>query len=325
MTLTDSERRLVLEVDVVPVAGSRFQPTGFPDLGESLFKKPMRVDGELVWSDSLLVESAQSMANRLEGVGWDAGLDRPADALDGLPWVRVLNADGDYVTSSRTEAHRLASAFIKDSALDGVNVKEVIRERLELTEDTPLSQRKIAGAVMAMDPLCLIHGVFFAESAKIWPGQPKITRAVTGFVEAHDVMVADSGGVKKDHVRHSLGEGGGTSEGYGTVPFSRREYTAARIVASFVVDRRQFRSYGLGAEAEDLLDAIALWEIRSLLDGNMRFRTACDLEPAAEIELPPREDLEARIRLGVDRCSGLLGTGGPVDVVWDGGTKKRGG
>lgn len=324
MRTIDVTNRLVLEVELVPMAGSRFQPTGFPDLGEALFQKPIRDNGHVRWVDALLVDSAQSMANRLEAVGWDSGADQPHPVLEGLPWVRVIDGEGRYLTSSRTEAHRLASAFVKDSTLDGVGMKQVIRERLNLVDDRPLSQREIAAAVFALDPLCLIHGVFFAESAQVWPGQPKITRALTAFVEAEDVRPADSGGVKRDHVRHSLDDAkGGTSEGYGTVPFARREFTAARLTASFTLDRAQLHSYGLGDAATDLLEAIALWEVRSLLDGQLRLRTACDLMPVDEVDLPAVDELSQRIADGVALCQGALGAGAPLDVVWDGGGKRK--
>ena len=58
--LKDSNR-LLIEVELEPIQGERFQPTGFPDLGAA----------EIQLNDntaSLLVESAQSMANRLEDV-----------------------------------------------------------------------------------------------------------------------------------------------------------------------------------------------------------------------------------------------------------------
>src|SRR5690606_3279777 len=101
------------------------------------------------------------------------------------------------------------------SKLDGEEMTAVIRERLGLRDDRPLSYRDIAAAVFALDPFCLIHGVFFAESARVWPGQPKIARALTGVIEAYNVERADSGGVKKDHVRHTLAEAaetGGSAE-----------------------------------------------------------------------------------------------------------------
>ena len=51
--------RVLLEADLVPMQGQRFQPTGFADLGAAVYTLP---DGTRM----LLVESAQSMANRLE-------------------------------------------------------------------------------------------------------------------------------------------------------------------------------------------------------------------------------------------------------------------
>src|SRR3954467_14309884 len=57
--------RLLFDVPVEAVQGSRFQPTGFPDLGAATYQA-----GD---TDCLLVESAQSMANRLEATVWDAG------------------------------------------------------------------------------------------------------------------------------------------------------------------------------------------------------------------------------------------------------------
>ena len=56
--------RLLMEAELEPVQGTRFQPTGFPDLGAATYEGP---DG----TPMLLVESAQSMANRLESVCWD--------------------------------------------------------------------------------------------------------------------------------------------------------------------------------------------------------------------------------------------------------------
>lgn len=327
--MTSNEHRRVFEVRLKSVAGSRFQPTGFPDIGAATFRRP---DGTGGWTDSLVVESAQSMANRLEGAGWDAERDQPVATLDGLPYVRVVEAStGRYLTSSRTEAHRLAAAFVKDATLNGTSMKKEIAERLGLRDDTPLAPRAIAGAVMVLDPLCLVHGVFFAEDAKVWPGQPKIARALTGTVEAYDVERAEYGGVKKDHVRHSLGEAaGGTAEGYGTVPYHRTEWTAQEIVAYFVLDRDQLRSYGLGDDAAALLEAIAMWEVRSLLDSGLRLRTACDLDVAdGEIvdqsgePLADLPALDAEVRRLVGACGGLLGDGSPVEVAWSGGSSKK--
>ena len=317
--------RQFLDVELAPVAGSRFQPTGFPDLGAATFDRP-GPDG--TWVKSLLVESAQSIANRLEATAWDAGKDEPVEVFADLPYVLVSHVDdGRYLTSSRTEAHRLSSAFVKDSTLDGQPMREVIRERLGLRDDSPVPWRTIARAVFALDPFCLIHGVFFAENAKVWPGQPRIARALTGCIEAENVREAPSGGVKRDHVRHSLGDSadgsGGTSEGYGTIPYHRTEWTAQRIVASFVLDLDQIRAYGLPEPATALLVAIARWELRALLDHGLRLRTACDLAPVnpaitdrSGTPLPTRDDLDAQVRTLTAQCADLFDHTGPLDVRW---------
>ena len=309
--------RDLFDIELRPAIGSRFQPTGFPDVGAAVFRRP---DGE-GWVDCLLVESAQSMANRLEAVGWDDATLRPVPEFAGLPYVRVIAADdGRYLTSSRTEAHRLASAFVKDASLDGTDMRTVIRDRLGLRDDTPLAPRDIARAVFALDPLCLLHGVFFAENAKVWPGQPRIPRALTGFVEAIDVQPAVSGGVKRDDVRHSVGETGGSTEGYGFIPFHRTEWVARRIIASFNLDLDQLASYGLSRDAVLLLAALARWEMRTLLDGGLRLRTACDLLPSdpavVDRVLPPLADLTEEVRTLVGVCADELGGGEAIDVVW---------
>ena len=59
-------KRSVYRIPLTPVLGSRFQPTGFPDLGPATFQKPTK-DG---WVEALHVESPQSMANRLELTTW---------------------------------------------------------------------------------------------------------------------------------------------------------------------------------------------------------------------------------------------------------------
>ncbi len=310
--------REIYKILLQPVAGSRFQPTGFPDIGAALFDRPVGADG---WEQCLVLESAQSMANHLEATAWDRTTQAPVRVVAGLPYVRVVDGDGEFVTSSRLEAHRLASAFIKDSTLQGRDMKEVIRERLDLRDDTLMVGRDIARAVFELDPMCLVHGVFFAESDKVWPGQPKVARALTSFVEARDVKEVISGGVKRDEVRHSTKDTGGAKEGYGSVPFHRTEYVAREIEASFVLDLDQISSYGLPGSAAELLAMLARWEIRSLLDHGLRLRTACDLESVPEssaIEaLPPLDALEERLGALISESSGLLGSGQALEVVWD--------
>jgi CRISPR-associated protein Csb1 len=103
----------------------------------------------------------------------------------------------------------------------------------------------------------------------------RLERALSAFIEAADVKVAASGGVKKDHVDPQ----GDAKAGFGHVPFQRDEFTAKSICAYFSLDLDQIRGYGLGSEVERMLVGLALFKIASFLESPMRLRTACDLEP----------------------------------------------
>lgn len=306
-----STTRTLLEVDLRPLAGSRFQPTGFPDLGPATFDRP---DGSGKSVAALLVESAQSMANRLEGTTWDDSRQDQHEVLNGLPYVRVVDPDGQFLSSSRLEAHRLASAYIMEGLVEGMKGESWLEQRFGLVKGRPLDHRTIARSVFALDPLSLVHGVFFARKA--WPWQPKVARAVTSFIEAYDVHEAISGGVKRDLVNNTADEGSGAREGYGSVPHHRVEYTAGRIVALFTVDHAQLKSYGLSDAATALLAALADWEIATLLDGGLRLRTACDFTVTGvrQGELPDAAEAARRINEALGDCADELGP--TVEVVW---------
>jgi CRISPR-associated protein Csb1 len=303
----NTPHRTVLTVRLRPLVGSRFQPTGFPDLGAAEFGPA----GHRV----LLVESAQSMANRLEATTWDDARADQVEALAGLPHVRIVAGDGQFLSSSRLEAHRLASAYIMDGTVAGRAGRVWLPEALGLAEGRPLDHRAVARACFRLDPVSLVHGVFFAQKA--WPWQPKVARAVTSFIEAEDVAPAVSGGVKRDGVTNVVAEGRGTAEGYGTVPHHRVEYTADRITGYVAVDHDQLRSYGLSGPATALLEALVDFEVGSLLAGGLRLRTACDLVvDTVDGRLPDPVEAAARVGKLVAECGDELG---PVtEVTWTG-------
>ena len=311
--------RMSFDVELAPLLGSTFQPTGFPDIGPATFTR--FVNGQPV--PALLVESVQSMANRLEATAWDPASDEPVAEVAGLPYVRVVRAGtGEFLTSSRLEAHRLASPFVHHNAkLNSKPMFDEIRNRLGLAKDAPLNRRYMARAVAGMDPFCLLHGVFFSQ--KEWWGQPKFERAISAVIEAGDVQRADSGGRKSDRVRHEVKEDNrATAEGYGSVPFHRTEWTAKTIIASFVVDVELLRSYGLPQPVTELLQILALWEIRRFLAGGLRLRTACDLEVIGEVSsrhastLPALDELNSRMGELIPQCREVFGDGSPLTVEW---------
>jgi CRISPR-associated protein Csb1 len=263
LTALKSAPRLLITATLQPVLGTRFQPTGFPDLGAAKYST---ADGK----DMLLVESAQSMANRLETVAFDAIANTWIAPLAGLPFVAVTNRSGTPITNSLLEAHRLNSPYI----LEGTDKTffTALRKELGADEEGRVDLQKLAAVLLKYDINSLLHGVFIAKK-EISGGRMRLPRALTAFIEASEVKVAASGGVKND----SVNPAGDAKKGFGNVPFHRDEFTG-NITAFFNLDLSQIRGYGLGDTVENLLVAVALYKIRALLDSPFRPRTACDLE-----------------------------------------------
>jgi CRISPR-associated protein Csb1 len=255
------EPRLLIEASLRPLQGDRFQPTGFPDLGAALYRRP---DG----TEMLLIESAQSMANRLELVCWDEAADNMAAPLAGLPHV-IVKFDNGQQTSSLQEAHRLNSPYI----VNNDKVRGAITSEVGDAESGVLDIRKLAHSVFKLDPCSVLHGVFLEKVA----GRLRLQRLLSSFIEAENVQAVTSGGVKLDRSNPS----GDAAQGFGNVPFTRTEFTAEKITAYFNLDLATMRGYGLGEAANRLLVALALYKIASLLRGGLRLRTACDLEVGA--------------------------------------------
>ena len=155
LTLLTNEPRLLLEATLRPVQGTRFQPTGFPNLGHAVYESP---DGT---GQIVLVESAQSMANRLETVCWDEVEDDWVEPLRGLPVVQVQDKDGKHLTNSLIEAHRLNSPYI----LEGKDrsVFDKLKERLAKLEQRRVDLRELAKVLLEFDTNALLHGVFLAK------------------------------------------------------------------------------------------------------------------------------------------------------------------
>lgn len=263
-TLSD-QPRLLTEATLRPVQGTRFQPTGFPNLGHAAYESP---DGT---GQVVLVESAQSMANRLEAVCWDEIADDWVVPLRGLPLVKVVDEKNAPLTNSLLEAHRLNSPYI----LEGKDrtVSDMLKGRLANMEEGRVNISELARVLLQFDINALLHGVFLAKK-ELAGGRLRLPRVLSSFIEAVDAKVAAGGGVKNDSVNPS----GDTSKGFGNVPFARDEWTSEKIVAYFNLDLRQIRSFGLGEAVEKLLIVFALFKIQKFLGEGLRLRTACDFD-----------------------------------------------
>ena len=309
----NDEKRLLFKVDLEPIQGSRFQPTGFPDLGAA--EIPSNT-GNL----SLLVESEQSMANRLEDVCLNPNKDDFVDTLSGLPMVKVVDGNDKQVTNSVLEAHRTCSYYIIDDK--GSEIKKKLEE-LEESFTNGVNIKETAKLLFKLDPNALLHGIWASQIGK---GRIKIPRALSSFIEASNVKTAISGGVMLDNVNPSKEseDGGGAAKGQGHIPFSRIEYTADSITAYFNLDLEQIRGYGLKDCQTNLLIKMALWKIRTFLESGLRLRTACDLKIKKGVEnsnldkLPSKDEIDTEIKQLIKECKDELPE--PIKVVFN---KKR--
>jgi CRISPR-associated protein Csb1 len=355
-----AEPRILIEASLKPVAGTRIQPTGFPDLGPATYEVP---DGDGKTVPTLLVESAQSMANRLEAVCWDDATDDIAEELRGLPFVRVKLAglgDGTDTTSSLLEFHRLNSPYIMSGVTEnGTTFADVLKPLLGLVsapakkgtgkkavessaEDAAgdmerddvagvVNLRKLAAVCFKYDPNSLVHGVFLEKIA----GRLRHPRALSAFIEASGVGRADSGGVKFDRALPKPKVADVDAKGgYGNVPFHRTEFTARSITAFFSLDLAQIRGYGLPAEASDLLTVLSLWKVRRFLESNMRLRSACELEidedaagiqvkrPPDNFTLPPAAELAKQHAALIAKCKPHFADPAETVLTWNKPTGK---
>ena len=300
-----SAPRILIEAKLAPLQGSRFQPTGFPSLGAAEFTGP---DGTAM----LLVESPQSMANRLEATIWDDAREDLIAVLDGLPFVSTV-VDGRGTDSIR-EAHRLNSPYLIDgikvrlqerAGISGKKAKGKSADDEDADESSGIDIRKLARAVFYYDPNSVLHGVFLEKIV----GAARLTRVLSAFIEARGVRAVESGGVKNDRIDPKGRAKGGAAKGFGNVPFSRTEYCADEITAYFSIDIALLKAYGLGDRAEDLLVALALLKIGRFLESSARLRSACDFDVEKIIvsrpsgwELPRAADLESELRGFIAAC-----------------------
>lgn len=294
--------RLLFEIPLQPLQGNRFQPTGFPSLGAATFQTN---EGQ-----SLLVESAQSMANRFELTIWDESKNDIKEEFQGLSHIRVLRK-GNFLTDTVLESHRINSPYILEGADKGFF--EQLKKDLGGLTEGPIDRKLFASMLLKYDINSLIHGAFLAKK-DLAGGRLRLARSLSAFIEADGVRVAASGGVKNDHVNPS----GDTTSGFGNVPFARDEFTAEKITLYVNIDLAQIRGFGLDAEAVDLLILLALFKVRSFVGQGMRLRTACDLELATDaasitslptsssdggFPLPSEQDLSSSLSEAIKKCA----------------------
>lgn len=287
------ESPLVLTATLEPIAGDRFQPAGFPEIGHVIYKAP-RKDGST--ENVCIVDSAASMANHLETLCQRGAHDLDlVDELSGMPYVRCVTGDlvdgklpsdkRETVVTSLTEGHRIASSYFLDGAAlksdgakgDGKFEGELITKfgivlpGSSKAHPPPEKWWNVFKTIFEIDPNSLVHGVLFPQ----W--QIKIPRALTAHLEAFGAGRVDRSGVKFDRL-------GRTTSGQPI--FAVDDATAESIRATFILDVSLIRSFGrrkgehtlgLSEKQQEFLVALALWKIQRLLASPFRFRSGCHL------------------------------------------------
>jgi CRISPR-associated protein Csb1 len=273
----DTASRLLVEAElkVATGGGGRFQPTGFPDLGPALYKgvrrspdpdktKPDRTETV----DMLLVESVQSMANRLEDVclqGEDYN-----DDCQGVPYVRVLDGhrSNEFLTSSVREPHRLASPYVLGAKRNDAVYRDEMKSALGANKQRPVHIWKMVPAIFDRDPGCVLHGVFLEEI----DGRIRLPRLVSAYIEACSPSQANSGGVYRGEVTAK-----------DNIPYPRQEFTSTSITASFIFHLSTLKGYCLDESRRRFLQAWAIYKIDRFLNDYLRLRTACEFEVGAVV------------------------------------------
>lgn len=288
--------RLLLEAELIPIQGQRFQPTGFPDIGPARY---IMANG----TEMLLVESAQSVANRLELAAWDEQKNDLYECLQGLPYIRVIDKDKKFLTASTLEAHRLNSPYILEGA--DKTVFDILKKETSDNTNGPVNISDLAKTVIKYDLNAILHGVFIAKK-ELSGGRLRLSRTLSGFIEAQNIRPTESGGVKNDRINPS----GDSKQGFGNVPYHRTEFTAEKVTAYFNLDLGLLRGYGFDSNLVDLLTALSLFKIRGFLMQGLRLRTACDLEIKGDLVVtrptnfivPSYEQLCEALPSLIDRC-----------------------
>lgn len=272
--------RVLISAELHLANGSFFQPTGFPDIGACIY-----TDG--AGQRRCLVESEQSMANRLEGVCMQApGVWRPPMA-GRLPVIHVKDRKNRLLATNLTEAHRVASSYVLESDIKGVKgttLEKKLEEHLGLDGKTwPLDGRdRLAQAVFALDPAAILHGFQFMQWEAVGLRAARLLHARLEANLAEDGEV-HYGLVKVDGIEPGMSSAQKSNKGQSIA--SKVRYVPQSIQATFEIDVLSLRERSLvpasgedGADdgfsnraAQRFLLGLALWKIHRFLTNGPAF------------------------------------------------------
>lgn len=289
--------RVIITAQLSLANGAFLQPTGFPDIGSCIYTD---ADGK----KRCLIESEQSMANRLEAVCMKAP-GYWVDELNYLPVIEV-RANGTLLATNLTEPHRIASSYVLESQLNGSDVRSTLETKLELGNGGstwPLDKRDaLEKLIFALDPGALLHGFQFVQWKFVGLRQ---TRLLSARLECE---LAEEPEVQYGMVKFDLIDPGaqaeGTNKGQSIAAKSRVVPAKNGITATFDIDLLGLKNLSLGDEEKRFLLALALWKIGAFLSNKPAF-------DARSRQTSPSLRLRADCYLTCGECVG-----------WNGGSAK---
>lgn len=293
--------RVLLEAGLEIANGGFLQPTGFPDIGACLY-----VDGK--GERRCVVESEQSMANRLEAVSMEAPGVWRAPLADKLPLVRVKDSKTKRLLATNvTEAHRIASSYVLEGSLvDGTKGDTLgarIEKRLGIGDGPwPLDGRdNLSRIVFALDPAAILHGFQFMQWETVGLRQPRVIHSRLEATVSEEAEV-HYGLVKVDGIEPGSSAAKKSNKGQSIGHKMRLVPKPEGIKATFEIDLLALRERSLCANAKGdddpagsenarrFLLAFALWKIQRFLtdapafdartgdvSGALRLRADCTL------------------------------------------------
>ncbi len=256
----------VLIIAALELVNGRFlQPTGFPDIGACIYRDK---DGRR-WC---LVESEQSMANRLEAVCMrDPGVW--VDELKGLPVIAVRGPEGDLLTTNLCEPHRCASSYVLEAAINGGRtMKQLFESKLGLRQggdSWPLNKRAdLDKLVFAVDPGALLHGFQFMQWKFVGLRQTRLLHARLEAELAEEPEV-HYGMVKWDAIEPESAREERANKGQSIAAKSR--IVPNSVNASFEIDVLGLKALALEDRRKKFLLSLALWKIGAFLANKPSF------------------------------------------------------
>ncbi len=259
------EDHVVITASLKLATGRFLQPTGFPDIDACIYRDK---DGRR-WC---LVESEQSMSNRLEAVC----MKSPGvwvDDLKGLPVIAVKTKAGDLLATNLTEPHRIASSYILEGkrAANG-DMRPLLEAKLGLQNGGdfwPMDRRAdLERLVFALDPAALLHGFQFVQWKFVGLRQTRLVHARLEAELADDPEV-HYGMVKWDPIEPESTREERANKGQSIAAKSR--IVPKNIIATLEIDVLGLKSLSLEEDRKKFLLGLALWKIGAFLANKPSF------------------------------------------------------